>query len=413
VAGRIKPNAKARVSKEKVAELSRHKLQLGDIVFARRGDLGRSAVVTEREVGWLCGTGSMLFRPLQEVHPEFISRLIGTPMYKGLLVASSIGSTMANLNPKTFSALPIVLPPRPEQDQIVAFLRAQDAHIARFIRAKRELIRLLTEQKLAIIDRAVTRGLNPAAPLKPSGIEWLGEVPAHWEVQRLKNVANVVLGKMLTTEAKAGDGDFKPYLRSTNVQWIKPDVRDVKEMWVAKAEMAQLRVRKGDLLVSEGGEVGRACMWNDELPECYIQNSVHRVAAKPMMLPEFLFHQFFAYGKRDRFNAIVNRVSIAHLTREKLVTIPFTVPPVEEQQAICRWITDECQPLDDAITRAEEEIKLIREYRDRLIADVVTGQIDVRGWRPGPDDVASDEELAVLGDDETELREDELGDGGE
>jgi type I restriction enzyme S subunit len=355
----------------------------------------------------------MLFRPLQEVHPEFISRLIGTPMYKGLLVASSIGSTMANLNPKTFSALPIVLPPRPEQDQIVAFLRAQDAHIARFIRAKRELIRLLTEQKLAIIDRAVTRGLNPAAPLKPSGIEWLGEVPAHWEVQRLKNVANVVLGKMLTTEAKAGDGDFKPYLRSTNVQWIKPDVRDVKEMWVAKAEMAQLRVRKGDLLVSEGGEVGRACMWNDELPECYIQNSVHRVAAKPMMLPEFLFHQFFAYGKRDRFNAIVNRVSIAHLTREKLVTIPFTVPPVEEQQAICRWITDECQPLDDAITRAEEEIKLIREYRDRLIADVVTGQIDVRGWRPGPDDVASDEELAVLGDDETELREDELGDGGE
>ena len=76
-----------------------------------------------------------------------------------------------------------------------------------------------------------------------------------------------------------------------------------------------------------------------------------------MMLPEFLFHQFFTYGKRGRFNAIVNRVSIAHLTREKLVTIPFTVPPIEEQKAICRWISDECQPLDDAIARTEEEIK--------------------------------------------------------
>lgn len=310
-----------------------------------------------------------------------------------------------------FGQIPIPVPPRPEQDQIVAYLRAQDAHMARFIKTKRDLIKLLTEQKLRIIDHAVTRGLDSSVALKPSGIEWLGEVPEHWEVQRLKNVANVVLGKMLTTEAKAGDGDFKPYLRSTNVQWIKPDVRDVKEMWVAKAEMAQLCVRKGDLLVSEGGEVGRACMWNDELPECYIQNSVHRVAAKPMMLPEFLFHQFFTYGKRGRFNAIVNRVSIAHLTREKLVTIPFTVPPIEEQKAICRWISDECQPLDDAIARTEEEIKLIREYRDRLIADVVTGQVDVRGWQPGPDDVVDDTALAALGDDPDDVTEEEDGDG--
>nr|WP_308318680.1 restriction endonuclease subunit S [Serratia marcescens] len=142
-----------------------------------------------------------------------------------------------------------------------------------------------------------------------------------------------------------------------------------------------------------------------------MQNSVHRVAAKPMMLPEFLFHQFFTYGKRGRFNAIVNRVSIAHLTREKLVTIPFTVPPIEEQKAICRWISDECQPLDDAIARTEEEIKLIREYRDRLIADVVTGQVDVRGWQPGPDDVVDDTALAALGDDPDDVTEEEDGDG--
>lgn len=164
--------------------------------------------------------------------------------------------------------------------------------------------------------------------------------------------------------------------------------------------MAQLRVRKGDLLVSEGDEVGRACMWNDELPECYIQNSVHRVTSKPMILPEFLFYQFFAYGKRGRVNAIVNRVSIAHLTRERLVTIPFTVPPVPEQQAIVSHIKSESAPLDTAIEQAIHKIALIREYRDRLIADVVTGQMDVRGWRPGPDDVVNDEDLAALGDDE-------------
>jgi type I restriction enzyme, S subunit len=364
-------------------------------------------------VDGLVSPAYVVVKPYDEANSSYYSYLFRTAAYMQEVNKFSRGivADRNRLYWESFKQMPSLVPPRREQDQIVAYLRAQDAHIARFIKAKRDLIKLLTEQKLRIIDHAVTRGLDAAVALKPSGIEWLGEVPEHWEVQRLKNVANVVLGKMLTTEAKAGDGDFKPYLRSTNVQWIKPDVRDVKEMWVAKAEMAQLRVRKGDLLVSEGGEVGRACMWNDELPECYIQNSVHRVAAKPMMLPEFLFHQFFTYGKRGRFNAIVNRVSIAHLTREKLVTVPFTVPPIEEQKAICRWISNECQPLDDAITRTEEEIKLIREYRDRQIADVVTGQVDVRGWQPGPDDVVDDAALAALGDDQEDVTEEEDGDG--
>lgn len=353
-------------------------------------------------VDGLVSPAYVVIKPFEEANSAYYSYLFRTDAYMREVNKFSRGivADRNRLYWDEFKQMPSLMPPRPEQDQIVAYLRAQDADIARLIKAKRDLIGLLTEQKLRIIDHAVTRGLDASVALKPSGIEWLGDVPEHWEVQRLKNVANVVLGKMLTTEAKNGDGEFKPYLRSTNVQWIKPDVRDVKEMWIANSEMAQLRVRKGDLLVSEGGEVGRACMWNEELPECYIQNSVHRVATKSKMLPEFLFHQFFAYGKRGRFNAIVNRVSIAHLTREKLVTVPFTVPPVGEQKAICKWIADECKPLEEAILRAEEEIKLIREYRDRQIADVVTGQVDVRGWVPSPDDMVAEEDLAALGGDE-------------
>ena len=365
-------------------------------------------------VDGLVSPAYVVVKPFEEANSAYYSYLFRTDAYMREVNKFSRGivADRNRLYWDEFKQMPSLVPPRPEQDQIVAYLRAQDAHIARLIKAKRDLIGLLTEQKLRIIDHAVTGGLDASVALKPSGIEWLGDVPQHWEVQRLKNVANVVLGKMLTTEAKNGDGEFKPYLRSTNVQWIKPDVRDVKEMWIANSEMAQLRVRKGDLLVSEGGEVGRACMWNEELPECYIQNSVHRVATKSKMLPEFLFHQFFAYGKRGRFNAIVNRVSIAHLTREKLVTVPFTVPPVEEQKAICKWIDDECKPLEDAIQRAEEEIKLIREYRDRQIADVVTGQVDVRDWVPGPDDGMAEEDLAVLGGDE-ELEPDREEDDGD
>ena len=101
----------------------------------------------------------------------------------------------------------------------------------------------------------------------------------------------------------------------------------------------------------------------------------------------------FALGKHDVKNAVI------------------ALPPVAEQETICRWITDECQPLDDAIARTEEEIKLIREYRDRLIADVVTGQVDVRGWQPGLDDVVDDTALSALGDDLEDVTEEEDGDG--
>lgn len=399
----VTPRSQKNVTMFKAASYVGSKLcRPGDIVintlWAWMAALGAS-----RHVG-IVSPAYGVYRPhsADSFNPAYLDYLLRTRAYVAEYIGHSTGirSSRLRLYPNQFLDIALLQPPRSEQDQIVAYLRAQDTHIARCIKAKRELIGLLTEQKLRIIDHVVTRGLDASVAVEPSGIEWLGEVPRHWEVQRLKNIASVVLGKMLTTEAKNGDGEFKPYLRSTNVQWIQPDVRDVKEMWIANSEMARLRVRKGDLLVSEGGEVGRTCMWNDELPECYIQNSVHRVAAKPMMLPEFLFHQFFAYGKRGRFNAIVNRVSIAHLTREKLVTVPFTVPPVEEQKAICKWIDDECKPLEDAIQRAEEEIKLIREYRDRQIADVVTGQVDVRGWVPGPDDVVADEDLAALGGDE-------------
>lgn len=356
-----------------------------------------------------------VYRPhnADSFNPAYLDYLLRTRAYVSEYIGRSTGirSSRLRLYPAQFLDIPLLQPPQTEQDKIVAYLRAQDAHIARFIKAKRDLIALLSEQKLRIIDQAVTRGLDPSVKLKPSGIEWLSAVPQHWEVQRLKNVADVVLGKMLTTEAKGDQGDFKPYLRSTNVQWTEPDVRDVKEMWISRSEMETLRIRKGDLLVSEGGEVGRACIWSEELPECYIQNSVHRVAAKAAMLPEFLFYQFFAYGKRGRFNAIVNRVSIAHLTREKLVTVPFTVPPVDEQKSICEWISNECLPLEDAITRAEEEIKLIREYRDRQIADVVTGQLDVRGWQPGPDDQITEEDLTALGDDDDNDTTEEETDG--
>jgi type I restriction enzyme S subunit len=405
VAGRIRPNTKARVAKEKVEELSRHKLRIGDIVFARRGDLGRSAVVTEKEIGWLCGTGSVLFRPITHaVHPEFLSQLIETSMYKGLLVASSVGSTMANLNPFTLSALPIVQPPRPEQDQIVAYLRARDAHIARFIKAKRDLMGLITEQKLRIIDCAVTRGLDASVKLKRSGIEWLGDVPEHWQLRRLKFVARNVTNQ---TSLKAPE---EIYLALEHVDSWTGVARPVNGAVDFASTVKKFSV--DDVLFGKLrpylAKVTRATRRGVCVSEFLVLRPYDA-----LILPAYFEQLLRSKRVIDLVNSSTFGAKMPRADWSFMGNVSLPVPPADEQASILAIIARETKDLDDAVQRAEEEIKLIREYRDRLIVDVVTGQVDVRGWTPGPDDVVIEEDLAALCDNEETDTDGEDGDGGD
>lgn len=311
-----------------------------------------------------------------------------------------------------FGQIPIPVPPRPEQDQIVAYLRAQDAHIARFIKAKRDLIKLLTEQKLRIVDHAVTRGLDAAVGLKPSGIEWLGDVPEHWEVMPLKRacVRSALYGANIPATSYTDIG--VRFLRTTDILesgQLKPGGVFLPDKVVCEYLLAD-----GDILISRSGTIGRSFLYKeDRHGQCSYAGYLVRFSPAKCLHPEFLFlyTKTRAFADFIKLNAI--STTIENLNGDKYAKMAVPVPPLSEQKNICRWITDECQPLDDAIARTEEEIKLIREYRDRLIADVVTGQVDVRGWQPGPDDVVDDAALAALGDDPDDVTEMEVDDGGE
>lgn len=124
---------------------------------------------------------------------------------------------------------------------------------------------------------------------KPSGVQWLGDIPEHWEVKRLKFIADVVLGKMLCNEDK-GNYQLKPYLKSKNIQWLNVDIASVDQMWFSQEEMIEYRLKEGDLVLSEGGEVGKTCIWNNELEECYIQNSAHKVTFQHDYSKYYLYH---------------------------------------------------------------------------------------------------------------------------
>lgn len=263
-----------------------------------------------------------------------------------------------------------------EQTAIAHYLDRKTAEIDELIADKKRLLELYEEEKTAIINQAVTKGVNNNAKMKDSGIEWLGEIPEHWEVKRLKYISLIVLGKMLTPIDKGGYF-LKSYLRAANLTWLEVDVNDVKEMWFSESELNRYRLKYHDLLISEGGEVGRTCIWRNELTECYIQNSVHKVTMNENCNPNYFLNLFYLYGQLGAFDFMVNRISIAHLTGEKLKEIEFVVPPIEEQQTIVHYIETETARIGAKIAKTEKLIELYTEYRNSLISEVVTGEIKV------------------------------------
>ncbi|WP_127478503.1 restriction endonuclease subunit S [Sulfurivermis fontis] len=393
-AKRITPENLIGYKKVQPDELVLNRMQAGNAMFFRASQPG------------LVSPDYAVFRLLRDDNPEYLGYLFRSWPMRGLFRSESKGlgtgtSGFLRLYSDRFAALEIPVPPRAEQDQIVAYLRAQDAHIARFIKAKRELIKLLTEQKLRIIDHAVTRGLDPNVRLKPTGIEWLGEVPDHWETIHVGSAVKVINGYPF--DSSHFDTDVgHPLVRIRDLTSMHTEVR------YNGPEVVEAVIDTGDLLVGMDGDFN-AAMWRGG--RALLNQRMCCLRPRKQITTEYLA---LVIPKALKFiNDLTLSTTVKHLSSSDVKRLRFPVPGEAEQCRIVEWVAKESAPLDDAITRAEEEIRLIREYRDRLIADVVTGQIDVRGWRPGPDDVVSDEDLAALGDDETDLREEEPGDGGE
>lgn len=379
-------------------ELVLNRMQAGNAMFFRNHILG------------LVSPDYAVFRTLRDDNPDYLAQLFRSWPMRGLFRSESKGlgtgtSGFLRLYSDRFAALKIPLPPRAEQDQIVAYLRAQDAHIARLIKAKRELIGLLTEQKLRIIDHAVTRGLDASANLKSSGIEWLGKVPEHWDIALLKHIADV---RFSGVDKHSHDHEIPVRLCNYTDVYKNDEITGEMDLMRATAtagEISRLTLKAGDVIITKDSEtpsdIAVPAWLPKSLPGVVCAYHLGLLRPEPRRIEgEFLFRAIGSARIAEQFHVLATGVTRFALSKHDVKNAVIPLPPVEEQTAICRWISDKCKPLDETIQRAEDEIKLIREYRDRLIADVVTGQVDVRNWTPGPDDVVADEELAALGEDE-------------
>ena len=296
---------------------------------------------------------------------------------KRKLIDLGSGGGQPNISQDVVRSFKITLPEKSEQKKMVNYLDTKTQTLDKILTTKNHTHAHLSELRQAIITNAVLGTGGAAMNLQNTNIPWIGKIPAHWQVEKIKGVADIVLGKMLQSTEKEGYV-LKPYLRAQNIRWEKVDVSGVNEMWFSPNEISQYRLKEGDILVSEGGEVGRAAMWHNELDECYIQNSVNRLRVhKKKILPEYLLYVLESYGQAKVFENTVNRVSIAHLTREKLKEYAIPLPPLDEQREIVANIQKRLSNIDKADALLQKSINQLEEYRSSLISNVVGGKVTI------------------------------------
>jgi type I restriction enzyme S subunit len=351
-----------------------------------------------------------IYRPrtADRFEPKFLDYLLRTEVYRAEYLRSSRGVTTSRLRlyPPDFLNIPFVQPPAGEQRLIVRFLDWHGGQTAKLVRAKKKIIALLNEQKQAIIHRAVTRGLDPNVRLKPSGIPWLGDVPEGWEVKRLKQISRIRYGLGQPPAEKVGG---LPLIRATNVDHGKILTKNlvfVDAESVPKSRGAFLKT--GDIIVVRSG----AYTADSAIIPPEYEGSVAGydiVVTATGVLPAFLAAVLLApHVQIDQLIPASMRAAQPHLNAEELGAAILAVPDAEAQVRIVADIDNETAFASKAIDNAQREMALIQEFRARLIADVVTGKLDVRALAaslPEVNDVGPIDDFEV-GDDLDEAVDD-------
>ena len=315
--------------------------------------------------------------PLQSVIPAYLEYVLKTDVF--LSSMQRVCKPAINQVSVTTTAIKVIklpLPPLAEQQGIVGYLDHVDGRIRRYVAAKEKLVGLLEEERQAVVNRAVTRGLAPNVRLKPSGVEWLGDVPEHWEVRRLKTLARIRYGLGQPPEESA---EGLPLIRATNVERGK-----IVEKGLIHVDPSSVPVGRNALLKAKEIIIVRSGAYTADsaiVPDGY----EGAVAGYDMVLtmkepqPEFVAMVLLStYLRDEQLIPLSTRSAQPHLNAEELGSATLLLPQLSEQRAIVEYLDKTTANIDTAIARARQQIELLQEYRIRLIADVVTGKLDVR-----------------------------------
>ncbi len=368
-----------------VEDVGRHELRPGDVLMTEGGDfdkLGRGYVWEGQIPGCLHQNHIFSVRPWQEIlEPRFLASLLTSSHGKNYFTATSQQTTnLASTNSTKLKNFPLLIPPIEEQRLILAFLDRETARIDALIERKEHLIALLEEKRQAAIRHAVTRGLDPAVPLRDSGTAWIGKIPAHWGVKQLRHLIRP--GTMITygiVQAGPDIPDGIPYIRTSDMAGdelpkegylhTSPDIDEAYR---------RSRVREGDIVVAIRATVGKALPVPHYLDGANLTQGTAKISPADHVDRDYLLWALRASNSQQRFEALGKGATFREITLDMLRRFAVAYPPLDEQRRIATHLNRLSEHYTSICSRIQDGIARLHEYRTALISAAVTGQIDVR-----------------------------------
>ncbi len=376
-------------------QIAKFTLRSGDTIITKDSetadDIAIAAHVPKDMPGIICGYHLSIIRPRSKTNGEFVKRLFDSKYVKSCVAVRANGLTRVGLGKYDIDNLDLPFPPYSEQSKIATFLERETAKIDDLVAKQRRLVELLNEKRQSVISNAVTRGLNPIAPMKPSGIEWLGDVPAHWKVKRIKHLINVLTDY-------TSNGSFASLAENVNylAQGYSRLVRltDLREglmnegLYVDEAAhrfLAKSELFGGEVLIANvGAYAGYACLMPHNHGKATLGPNMYLINFNEHLLTnEYGLLCLMTIGIQEQLKLASTSTAQPKLNKENVKTCVMVIPPtLSEQAEILSYVLARSQEFGNLIHESQRAIALLQERRTALNSAAVTGQIDVRNLTP-------------------------------
>jgi type I restriction enzyme S subunit len=363
---------------EQNAESGKYLCQAGDVVYSKiRPALKKVCIATE---SGLCSADMYPMRGHSGMSNGFLFWFLLSEPFSAFAVLEADRVAMPKINRESLNAVQLPRPPLAEQRVIASRLDRETARIDGLVEKKTRFIELLREKRQALITHAVTKGLDPNVKMKDSGVEWLGEVPEHWQVRSVSSVSTKITNGFVGPTRDILVEDGVRYLQSLHIKGnqIKFDVPYfVTEAWSNQHKKSILET--GDVLIVQTGDIGQVTVVTDEFAGCNCHALIIVSPIRSILAGEWISWVFnSSYGYHSLLS-IQTGAMHPHLNCGNVKDVSLPVPPLEEQRAIIQYVETEERRVAALITKTGSSIELLKERRSALITAAVTGQVDLRG----------------------------------
>lgn len=356
---------------------------VGDVVFTTEAPLGEVANIDRTDIA-LAQRIIKFQGKVNELDNYYLKYWMMSSMFQQNLQSYGTGSTATGIKSSKLSQLIALLPSFKEQQQIASFLEQKTSEIDLLIADKERLIILLEEKRQTIITEVVTKGLSPNIKMKDSGVEWIGEIPEYWEINRLKNVSSVQVSNV---DKKSVEGEETVFLCNYTDVYYNDKITRNMEFMKATAKKEQIKafvLKKDDVIITKDSEtpddIGRASWVQEDLEEVLCGYHLAQIRPGSFMNGRYLYYLHESRKIREQYCSNANGVTRFGLSKDSIKNALIIVPPIEEQDKIANFLDNKISLIDSTKIDIRLQIEKLKEYRKSLISEAVTGKIDVRDY---------------------------------